>query len=232
MRALGVVGPSPTIREMSTETLGRHEADDRQIVAAAALAFDLALPTEDFGSKRLFLPDREKAWVRRLFERAVRGFCEVTLGPRGWRVGARDLNWQVGQATDRGKVLLPGMETDITLEHRAECRRIVVDTKFTMALKKNQYGQDKFRSGHLRQIYAYVFSQIRAGDSLSASTEGVLLYPAVDETLDEAVLIQGHRLRFMTVDLGGDASVIRTDLLRLIEPVPGTWREEAEDGTS
>ena len=41
---------------------------------AAYLAFNLSLLNEDAGPKRLVSPDREEHWVRRLFEKAVRGF--------------------------------------------------------------------------------------------------------------------------------------------------------------
>ena len=38
------------------------------------------------GANVLSLPDRDEAWVRRLFERAVGGFYEVVLSPLGWHV--------------------------------------------------------------------------------------------------------------------------------------------------
>ena len=74
MEAMGVSGVPPTLRRMSAERFGRHDADDRSMVDAAKLAFDLALPTEAAGTSVLPLPDREDRWVRRLFERAVGGF--------------------------------------------------------------------------------------------------------------------------------------------------------------
>jgi 5-methylcytosine-specific restriction enzyme subunit McrC len=74
MKAMGVSSNVPTRAEMSVDRFGWHDADGQFMVAAAKLAFDLALPTETVGSNMLSMPDREIRWVRRLFERAVGGF--------------------------------------------------------------------------------------------------------------------------------------------------------------
>ncbi len=227
MRALGVSGKAPTRREMSTDTIGRHETEDRHMVSAATLALDLTLPMESPGTERLPLAEREDIWVRRLFEHAVRGFYEVTLEPVGWRVGSRRLGWQVEEATPRATSILPGMQTDITLEQATNHRRIVVDTKFTGILTQGQFGQDTLRSGYLYQIYAYVFSQLCLEDPGVWTTEAVLLHPAIGENVDEAAIIQGCRFRFITVDLATDSSKIRDQLRRLVERPHGLSPIEA-----
>jgi 5-methylcytosine-specific restriction enzyme subunit McrC len=86
MKAMGVSGDAPTRAHMSTDRFSRNDADDRFMVAAAKLAFDLVLPTEASGTNVLSLPDREVTWVRRLFEKAVGGFYGVVLSPLGWKV--------------------------------------------------------------------------------------------------------------------------------------------------
>lgn len=219
MRAMGVSAKAPTKRQMSTDTIGRHEADDRQMVSAAVLALDLTMPMESSGAEHLPLAEREETWVRRLFEHAVRGFYEVTLEPAGWSVGSRKLGWQIEEATPRARSILPGMQTDVTLEHGRDRRRIVVDTKFTGILTQGQFGQDTLRSGYLYQIYAYVFSQLGPEDTPAWTEEAILLHPAIGQSVNEAVVIQGCRFRFVTVDLAGSSSDIRGQLLRLIEPL-------------
>jgi 5-methylcytosine-specific restriction enzyme subunit McrC len=82
MKAMGVSGNPPTRAQMSADRFGRHDSDDRFMVAAAKLAFDLALPTEVSGRNVLALPDREERWVRRLYERAVGGFFGVASNVR------------------------------------------------------------------------------------------------------------------------------------------------------
>ena len=95
-------------------------------------------------------------------------------------------------------------------------RRIVLDTKFTNALKPRQHGGLSFDSAHIYQLYAYLRSQEGAGDQAADAAEGVLLYPALDEVLDEAVTIQGHRLRFVTVDLSTPSVALRELLLDVV----------------
>jgi 5-methylcytosine-specific restriction enzyme subunit McrC len=57
LRRLGVTGERPGRTEVSIDRFGRHDMADRQMVSAAHLAFDLALPTEAVGtdSKNGFL---------------------------------------------------------------------------------------------------------------------------------------------------------------------------------
>ena len=51
LRGMGVTGIVPTPTQMSADRFGRHDANDRFMVAAAKLAFDLALLTEDEGNQ-------------------------------------------------------------------------------------------------------------------------------------------------------------------------------------
>lgn len=219
MKAMGVSGNAPTRAEMSTDRFGRNDADDQFMVAAAKLAFDLALPTEAAGTNVLSLPDREATWVRRLFERAVGGFYGVALSPKGWRVQCgRPLGWQIDQKTSGIDKILPTMRTDVVLDNASSGQRIVVDTKFTSIVTKGWYRDETLRSNYIYQIYAYLRSQAGRGDSLADCASGLLLHPSVGEVVDETVVIQGHSIRFATVDLTASPAEIRSQLLRLCEP--------------
>ena len=132
LKRLGVSAEVPTRSEVSTDRCGLHDADDRYMIAAAHLAFDLALPTELAGTTAMARPDRDVAWIRRLYERAVGGFYDVVLSPRGWRVETgRPIGWLIEQKTAGIDKILPSMRTDIILDHHAARQRIVIDTKFT-----------------------------------------------------------------------------------------------------
>ena len=93
------------------------------------------------------------------------------------------------------------MVTDIIIESRLQNRRMIIDTKFTGIFTRSAYREAILKSGYLYQIYAYLRSQERAEDSLSANAEGILLHPAIDADVDETVRIQGHDIRFLTIDL-------------------------------
>ncbi|MEQ1830224.1 MAG: 5-methylcytosine-specific restriction endonuclease system specificity protein McrC [Pirellula sp.] len=221
MKTMGVSGNPPSLAQISTEQFGRHDTDDRFMVAAAKLAFDLALPTEASGRNVLLLPDREIRWIRKLFEKAMGGFYDVVLSPKGWRVRCGyQLGWQIEQRTPGIDKILPIMKTDVVLEHPLSGQRIVIDTKFTSIVTRGWYRDESLRSGYVYQIYAYLRSQVGRGDSLADSAQGLLLHPSVGTMVDETVVIQGHRIRFATVDLTSSANEIRSQLLRLCEHSP------------
>lgn len=207
--------------EMPTLWDVRTDADDRQMLAAAQLAFDLSIPTEDAGPSDLALPDKEKRWAQRLFEYAVAGFYAVTLSPQGWRVRhGKPLSWQIDAATPGIRNILPGMITDTVLEHNSAGQRIVIDTKFTEILTSGRNSNPSLKSEHIYQIYAYLRSQERRSDPLSIHSTGVLLYPSIDYAVDEAAVIQGHEIRFATVDLATDGAAIRQRLLDIAQTSP------------
>ena len=219
MKAIGVAGTPPTPAEIRAERYGRHDADDRFMVAAAKLAFSLSLPTEESGTNILPLPDRETRWVRGLYERAIGGFYDVVLRPQRWQVTAgRTIRWQIEHRTSNIDDILPTMRTDITLEHRDSLRRIVIDTKFNSILMSGWYREKTLRSSYLYQMYAYLRSQDGRGDPMADHAEGLLLHPCVGPTVDESVVIQGHSIRFATVDLAASIPTIRRQLLNVVQP--------------
>ncbi|WP_211235226.1 5-methylcytosine-specific restriction endonuclease system specificity protein McrC [Gemmobacter nectariphilus] len=220
MKMMGVSGTAPTLREMSTDRFGRHDVEDQEMVAAAKLVFEMAIPAEIAGSHKMPLSERDEYWVRKLFERAVGGFFQVVLSPTDWHVSTGGaLEWPTTGGTIGIGRILPGMRTDIVLDDRAAKRRIVIDTKFNAIVTKGWYRGDSLRSGYLYQMYAYLRSQEDSDDEYADDAEGLLLHPSVGSHLDEAVIIQGHLIRFMTVDLTASASEVRSELLRVTERI-------------
>ncbi len=218
LKSIGVVGEKPSRNEISVDRFGRHDADDKLMVSAAHLAFDLALPTEMAGGKSFVRPDREVAWLRKLYEKAVAGFYDVVLSPEGWRVGAgKTLGWLIDEKTSGIEKILPSMRIDVVLDHHGLEQRIIIDTKFTAIVTRGWYREETLRSGYVYQIYAYLRSQEGSKDPLAPHASGLLLHPAVDQMVNETVIIQGHAIRFATVDLGADAEDIRNQLLRVVD---------------
>ena len=228
MERAGVTGDAAMNRHRRLRTslsgIGWLGADDRQMLAAARLAFDLTLPTEDIGATYLATPDRDERWARNLFEHAVAGFYDVVLSPRGWRVShGRRLIWPVDDESSGIKDVLPSMKTDIMLEapprgDQNGGRHItVIDTKFTSILKPGYHRDQTLASGFIYQMYAYLMSQEHKANTSSLDSTGVLLHPSIGHDFDEFAVIQGHKIRFATVDLASDSQTIRRQLLRIVE---------------
>jgi len=221
LKRMGVAGVVPSAAEVQADGVGRQDIDDRFMFAAARLVFEMAMPSEDSGTHVLPLPDKEGQWVRRLFERAVGGFYEVVLENEGWGVSTGVwLDWHIESRTANVGSILPKMKTDIVLEHRASHRRIVIDTKFAPILTRGWFREETLDSGYLFQIYAYLRSQAGRGSPVADRAVGLLLHPAVGKDVDEAVIIQGHPIRFATVDLAASGTEIRQRLLDVVEPNP------------
>ncbi len=209
---MGVGSHLSHLNDVSISSFGRLDADDRQIVAAARLAFDLALPNESDGASYLSKPHTERQWWE-LFEKAVAGFYRFVLNNRGWSVRPQTIKrWPV--STGNGGIL-PSMRPDIILDSPSRDRRIVVDTKFKPILRDG-----KVSSADLYQIYAYLRSQEEDDDPLWRSASGVLLHPVINDRVDESVTIQGHEIRFTTVDLAAQTTEIRNQLLQAIQRSP------------
>ena len=66
------------------------------------------------------------------------------------------------------------------------------------------------------QLDAYLRSQEGCGDPWADQADGLLLHPAISPHVDESVRIQGHRMRFATVDLTASHQQIRDQLLTLL----------------
>lgn len=218
LERLGVSKQRPSRTMISTERFGRHDVGDRRMVAAARLAFDLLLPTEFPGGRAITSSVRDSHWLQRLYERAVGGFYAVTLSAKGWRVDTRrrlswPLEWRTGGVDD----VLPAMQTDIVLEYSASSRRIVIDTKFTSILTRGRFREGILKSGYLYQIYTYLRTQENSNDPLSQHAGGLLLHPSLGEAMDEVAVIQGHAIRFATVDLSAAAGEIRKQLLEVAD---------------
>ena len=215
---MGVNGERPGRGEVSIDRFGRHDTVDQPMVAAAHLAFNLALPTEATGAKYLSLPDREITWIRKLYEKGIAGFYDVLLSGRGWRVDAgRTIGWLIKSKSPGIDKILPSMRTDIILNHSDTGRRIIIDTKFNSIVTRGWYRDEAVRSGYVYQIYSYLRSQEGGGDPLAEKASGLLLHPSVGEMVSEAVVIQNHEIRFATVDLGATAKEIRAQLLQILE---------------
>ena len=222
----GVVGhldPRYAGKAVVLDNVGWVDAHERQMLAAASLALNLAIPTEQSGVALLPIVNRSETEGWRLYEYAVAGFYDVALSHRGWKVrqGSRIL-WPAANPTPGLHAIMPVMVTDIVLERRehgvpATGQRIVIDTKFTSIVTHGQFGKQMLKSGHMYQLYAYLRSQEQLGEPITCYSMGVLLYPSLGACYNESAVIQGHRVTFATVDLAADSQTIRSQLLRIVD---------------
>jgi 5-methylcytosine-specific restriction enzyme subunit McrC len=227
VRTLDGVDVIPVSRALiARQHLGRNDAEYQLMLTICDLLLERQMPTEHHGPKRLVGLHRDALTLYRIFERFVANFYRFRL--RGWFVRAQHpLQWQ----TTINSQFLPGMVTDLLLQRRDDGRSILLDTKFTPhSLLYARSDKLIFDPSHLYQMYAYLRSQEHLSEALRTAS-GILLYPTVEWHLSEEIQLQGHLIRFETVDLAKPWKEIEERLLKLIDSAPtraSTAREETQ----
>jgi 5-methylcytosine-specific restriction enzyme subunit McrC len=200
---LGVSTNRPSRAALTTDQVSRNETADLLMVSLAQMVFEAFIPSEQAGQFHAVAVDANEHLVRRLFEKAVANALRLQMQPLGWQVKrGRKLHWPVAHSSDGIKDHLPGMQTDIEMMHAGQRRKLVIDTKFTQIFTETQYKTEALRSGYLYQLYAYLRTQEAELQANGIEhSEGMLLHPQCGQALDAYVDLQGHRIRFKTIDL-------------------------------
>lgn len=200
LEARGVGAERPSRAALLADMPAPRETDDRLMVESARLALDVVLPSQAEDRGTVTRLSREENLLRKIFEAGIAGYLRHHLDRRdGWSVRSqRLLRWQASGATPGLAAILQDMVADIVLDRGT--RRIVVDTKFTTMLTRGRFDREVLKNDHIFQLYAYLRSQ-EGLSPLADSAEGLLLYPAIGNEQSESVIIDGHRLRFASIDL-------------------------------
>ena len=197
------------------EQLNRHDNDYAVMLTICLLLHQRQMPMEDEGEAGLQSLDRDAYRLYDLYERFVAKFYAHHL--KDWKVWPQKL---VRWPTEETSCYVPAMKPDLTLQHKESNHLIVLDTKFTAKVLNTHYEKEIFDRNHLFQIYAYLRSQEHSSEAHRSST-GVLLYPTVNHDLSESVSIQGHAVRWETIDLASSWQRIEEELLAIPSRVVG-----------
>lgn len=213
MDMVDVIGLKPsTIRR---EQLNRHDPDYALMLAICGLILQRQMPQESAGAVKLPRLDRDALTLWDVYEKFVARFYSHHL--KQWYVGAQQhLDWPAETTSE----YLPGMTPDLLLQYIPSGALAVLDTKFyAECVVRSQYGDKlKFHSSHLFQIYAYLMSQEDRSPHHKTAT-GILLYPTVTRSMSEVVRLQGHDIRWETIDLSQPWEHIESDLLAIPQSV-------------
>lgn len=153
---------------------------------------------------------REEAAMRRLFEAFVKNFYRIERS--AWYVPPPIIEWNASFADPAVKEYLPQMRTDVCLKR--DGRLIIIDCKFYREALQHHYGKPTLKSPHLYQLYAYLKNLERVPEGQQC--KGILLYPAVNYSLDLSFELDDHPIRIRTLNLNQEWRRIEEDLLQLI----------------
>jgi 5-methylcytosine-specific restriction enzyme subunit McrC len=197
------------------QMLGRNDRDYRIMLNVCELLWRTWMPTEEEGPKTMRSPQREMMTLHKVYEKFVANFYRMRL--KGWTVSAQvPMSWHA----ERESPFLPGMRADLRLRNERTMDLFILDTKFTPnVLGESFAGNVVFKSPDLYQMYTYLRTQEGVSEA-HRKASGILLYPTVHVDLDEQLLIQGHPIRIVTVDLSKPWNEIECELLALFDAVP------------
>lgn len=190
------------------------------LLKVCRIIHDNILITEDEGRYKFRNFIEDEARMPQVFEHFVRNFYKREQ--QDYSVGIEIIRWNaVSMGGDLNK--LPQMKTDISLESRT--RKIIVDTKYYLSPLTTYFGKEKIYSGHLYQLFAYL-KNVAARGGIDAHCEGMLLYPTVDQELDETYRLDGHTVSIRTIDLNQHWKRIHDKLLSILAVPPEAVLQE------
>jgi 5-methylcytosine-specific restriction enzyme subunit McrC len=178
------------------------------VLKVCEIIYDNILVDEQSGQTKFRDFMRDDRQMVYLFENFIRNFYKRELPD--YTVKRENIGWDTVGDTK----YLPVMQTDISLI--SEQKKIIMDTKFYEGAFTSNFGADKFRSGHLYQLFAYLMNSESKG-GLNLHAEGILLYPMVFEEVDADYEIQGHNVKIRTVNLNQDWKQIHERLLEIVK---------------
>ncbi|WP_111641859.1 5-methylcytosine-specific restriction endonuclease system specificity protein McrC [Marinimicrobium alkaliphilum] len=119
------------------------------------------------------------------------------------------ISWTVEPGSSSDMAYLPGMETDISV--RSKTKTLVIDAKYYVRTLTSYYDTERIHSSNLYQLFAYL-KNMEARGGPDAHSEGMLLYPTIEQELRLNYRIQGHNVRICTVNLAENWKDIKEEL--------------------
>lgn len=187
--------------------LNGNSAFYRFLLNVCEMIHDCTLPDEDSGALlfRDFIRDERR--MAYLFQYFVFNFLRIECP--NVSVFRENLQWAAESPSALAIALLPQMQTDISLI--VGSRKIIIDTKYYTETLSQFYGAQSFHSDNLYQLVSYMKNAAYHWEKV----EGILLYPRVNQDLDEKLKILGMPLRIKTLDLTSPWQQIHAELLSL-----------------
>ncbi|BDS05063.1 5-methylcytosine-specific restriction system specificity protein McrC [Oceaniferula spumae] len=202
------------LRDFYRLQLHRNNRHYRFILHLCHLIYTNLLPEQQQDGRRKFKDflqdEKHMAWV---FEHFVLNFAKANL--TGAKCRAAGLTWQADEFSPDCHDLLPTMLTDVTIAWPD--RKLILDCKYYAdAIAAGQHGKQRFRTGHLYQLNAYLSNA--APDPGWEKVEGMLLYPTNGYALSHHFRLHGrHRVHLRTIDLNQSWLDIESQLMEILQ---------------
>ncbi len=169
----------------------RHTVHYKRMIHIARLLHELTLLSHKQGNWSLFSAEINETSMNQLFEKFLFHFYRIEQ--RDYHVKVEKMQWKL----EGNIALLPSMRTDISLIHKREPKKIVMDAKFYKNVFQEFYGKASFQSHNMYQLFTYLMHQ-----SDDIEVQGVLIYPYNGTNVDETYQWNERvTMKVMTVNL-------------------------------
>lgn len=187
----------------------RNNQTYRMLMAVCWLVIKGLLQRQEDGTLRMmeFL-DEQKPW--RLYEKFILNYYRREH--KDIRAEASQIKWQLDGESD--SMLLPAMQTDITLSSKDGRRVLIIDAKHYDQTTQEHRGTHMLRPDHLYQIFTYVKNKEHELSGTEHKVAGMLLYAKTDEDIVPRCeySMSGNTVYARTLDLNQDFEHIKGQL--------------------
>lgn len=152
----------------------RHNYYYKRMMHTALLLYDLTLLSHKNGNWSLFTAELDDSALNQLFEKFLFHFYRIEQ--KKYRVSVEQMQWKLEGNSD----FLPSMRTDISLMHRHEKQKIIMDAKFYKNVFQEYFGKQTFHSNNMYQLFTYLMHQKEELD-----VRGILIYPYNETEVNE-----------------------------------------------
>lgn len=176
------------------------------------IIYENTLPSEQLGNYKFadFTQDERK--MNQLFEAFIRNFYRIEQNKYNI-VKKETIKWQFDCKNQGSFQFIPKMETDITLENRAE--KIIIDAKYYKQTMLINYDKERINSNNLYQLFSYLINQ-EDQTLKTINAKGILLYPTIEKEYDLQYKYKGHIIEIRTINLNSNWKLIAERLYELI----------------
>ncbi|WP_268258257.1 5-methylcytosine restriction system specificity protein McrC [Bacillus massiliigorillae] len=109
--------------------------------------------------------------------------------------------------------LLPTMRTDVSLTHKKEAKKIIIDAKFYKNMFQENFGKSSFHSHNMYQLFTYMMHQAEDQD-----IRGILIYPYNGTTINEIYRWNKRTtMEVMTLNLDDTWADIYENLMKVVK---------------
>lgn len=214
----------PTKANRKQLIFDRNNVIYKMLIHVAIMLYDNSMVNEDDG-EHLFKDFFRDEQMQKVYENFLLNFYSMHLDKSKYRVYAPKFTWLKSSEQDiwddeeSADSFMPELRTDIVIENKKKGIQLIIDAKYYQSAMVTSHRSTvkKFRREHVSQILTYMINSPYIGIK-----RGALMYPTVEDIIDEKENIATGWIFFKSINLNKDWQDIANDLLIFAEKADRT----------